>query len=286
MLSVLTIVKNRRQQLCNLMMGLRQSTTPPEELVVVHMDEPAYDNLPAVPFPVRTQFLQANHAGIPLAEARNLAARSATSDLLLFLDVDCIPSAELVEEMAATLRERSALVMSEVAYLPRGAVAEDWTLEKLDRVGVAHPARPRVAPQSFIVPESYTFFWSLSFGIRRSDFVTIGAFDEDYHGYGAEDTDLAFRAREAGLPFIIIRAKAYHQYHPVYRPPVHRFQDIIENARVFYTKWDRWAMESWLQHFADHEYIRWTERDPQLTVLRTPSESEVEACFADDGKGF
>ena len=42
-------------------------------------------------------------------------------------------------------------------------------------------------------------FWSLAFAVTPATHERIGGFDEGYAGYGAEDTDYAFRARAAGV---------------------------------------------------------------------------------------
>ena len=58
---------------------------------------------------------------LPLAAARNAAARAAVGDQLIFLDMDCIPVPELVADYAGFLDAQDALLMGEVLYLPGGA---------------------------------------------------------------------------------------------------------------------------------------------------------------------
>ncbi len=61
---------------------------------------------------------------LPLAAARNAGARCAAragAEVLVFLDVDCIPSAELVERYATRRRlagRRRAAYAGAVHYLP------------------------------------------------------------------------------------------------------------------------------------------------------------------------
>ena len=284
--SVLTIVRNRRGNLENLMRGLLRTRVLPEELVIVHMNQETYADLPMMPFPVR-QVQLSDPDVTPLAKARNLAARVAQSELLLFLDVDCIPHPELVGEMIDRQGQRPGLLMGEIRYLSENALSEDWTLKQLEAAGEPHPARPRVAPGDLLPMDNYTLFWSLCFSIPRKTFYKIGGFDEDYRGYGAEDTDFAFRAERAGVPFAIVGAKAYHQYHHVYRPPLNNFESIVANANVFREKWNRWAMENWLGHFCENGYIAWCEEDIRpIQVLRRPTDQEIARVRRTDGRGF
>ncbi|CAN5768291.1 hypothetical protein BH20ACT23_BH20ACT23_28700 [soil metagenome] len=95
MLSVLTLVKNRTPQLHNLLKGPVTGEQLPNEVVVVVMG--GTDPEPEIDVPqLRIRYLRMNCGGLPLARARNLAARAACQENLVFLDVDCIPSTQLI----------------------------------------------------------------------------------------------------------------------------------------------------------------------------------------------
>ncbi len=95
--SVLTLVRGRADRLRNLMRGLARQTLPPRELVIAWMQPDPEPDLPDPGCPVR--HLHVPGEPMPLAAARNRAAEAATADLLLFLDVDCIPSPGLVPQV-------------------------------------------------------------------------------------------------------------------------------------------------------------------------------------------
>lgn len=46
--------------------------------------------------------------------------------------------------------------------------------------------------------DDVSLFWSLSFAVTAREFTVIGGFDEDYLGYGAEDTDVGQRLARSG----------------------------------------------------------------------------------------
>ncbi len=271
--------------LLNLLEGLKQSIRLPDEVVVVYMNEPTDYQLPSLPYPVRSFHVRSERTNLPLAEARNQAAAQATHGQLIFLDVDCIPEADLLTNYERALNQFTGLLMGDVHYLPAQAAASGWTFSQLRSRAVPHPARPAV--RTLVQPEDrYELFWSLSFGIHRSVFNRLGGFDTGYQGYGAEDTDLAFTARRQEVPFALCRARAYHQHHAVYRPPLPHLSDIVANARYFYQKWQRWPMEGWLQKFQEAGFIDWQAEGSHLKLLRHPRTDEIEAAYTNAPAGF
>lgn len=280
-LSVLTLVRNRPTHLQRLIEGLARSHVLPSELVVVDMsDEPIV--LPPTPFAAQSVRLQTS--GLPLAEGRNLAARRSVGDRLLFLDVDCIPAADLVGDMDASLTAQDALICAEVRYLCADAVDDGWTEAGLRVGGQVHPARAFPATGLRAEPNA-GLFWSLAFGIRRSAFEALGGFDLRFTGYGAEDTDFGFRARDAGLPLLFKGgAGAFHQHHGVFDPPLQHFDDILRNAEIFRLIWGRWPMTGWLTAFETLGLI--AVHSDQIERLRAPSAQEIEAARKPDRAPF
>ncbi len=136
--SVLTLVRGRDDRLRNLMRGLGRQGARPRELVIAWMQDEAAPDLPDPGCPVR--HLHVPGEPMPLAAARNRAAEAAGGDLLVFLDVDCIPGPGLVAAYAQAAAQGDGLFLGEVLYLPPGACDE----ADLDRLGRAHPARPPV----------------------------------------------------------------------------------------------------------------------------------------------
>ncbi|MFT4053954.1 MAG: glycosyltransferase [Novosphingobium sp.] len=276
-ISVLTIVRNRAGHLGQLIEGLRRSDYCPDEFIVVDMNSEPPVSVSDLPFP--SKVIRLSTEGLPLAAARNAAAAAATGDHLLFLDVDCIAMRGLVGAMTQALTRNDALVCAEVRYLGPDDARSDWEEAELMTQARGHPARqfPGSGMQRIDNPG---LFWSLVFGIRRSRFEALGGFDQRFTGYGAEDTDFGFRARDANVSLLFMGGPgAFHQHHASFDPPLQHFRDIVRNAQVFHEKWGIWPMDGWLDAFAGAGLVDWNEE--LLTIRRAPTENEIRAAMID-----
>ena len=253
MISVLTLVKDRELHLLQLVEGLRRSERTPSELVIVDMSR---QPIAAVDIDIPLKIARLETDALPLAQARNVAAQMSTGEYFLFLDVDCIPRSGLVGTMMEALETNDALICADVSYLGPNDARGSWSEAELLGRGKAHSVRS--FPQSGLRAENDpALFWSLAFGISRRRFDELGGFDETFVGYGAEDTDFGFRARQIGLPLMFLGGTGvFHQYHPVSDPPVEHLESIVRNAMVFYERWRVWPMSGWLDAFEEAGLIR------------------------------
>ncbi len=268
--AVISTVRGRHEHLRRQREGLRRSSRPVDLHVIVAMDDPDLqatvtdDAPPAVVLPFPPPGLPVTDDRLPLAAARNLGARwarSAGADVLIFLDVDCIPGPALVEQYVASAADgRAALLSGPVAYLPPAPPA-GYDLDTLADLAADHPGRPAAEPGTLTVAD-HRLFWSLSFAVHFRTWQRIGGFCELYTGYGAEDTDFAQLARRDGVPHLwVADARAYHQHHASENPPVEHLHDIIRNATLFHERWNWWPMQGWLTEFeqrglARHDLLR------------------------------
>jgi N-acetylglucosaminyl-diphospho-decaprenol L-rhamnosyltransferase len=248
----------------NVIYGLELSSYSPSEVIIVHMNEPTYAIESSL---LIKQFTFESVEPLPLAAARNYAASLSSSNILIFLDVDCIPERNCFE---ALLQEdhQNAICMADPYYLP-------YPIERVSFKAFKHIAKPSIARSELVygVSERYELFWSLGFLISKSTYNRIGGFDEAFIGYGAEDTDFAFTARKKKVPLIYSRAKVYHQPHPSYDPPLNWLQDIIRNAELFYSKWGIWPMKGWLDSFEVLGYI--TFENNCIKIVKVPTKDEI-----------
>ena len=251
--TVVTVVSDRHDHLRAQRRGLLAGAVVPELHVVVSLGDPGVAavlaELPDLPTVEVT--LARPDARLALAAARNAGAQAAIAvgaELLVMLDVDCIPAPDLVAGYVAAARTTAGLLAGTVTYLPPTPQG-GWTPAGLAAAYAPHAARPVPAPGATL-PGEHTLFWSLSFAVTAADWQRIGGFCTDYAGYGGEDTDFAMKAKARRIPLTwVAGADAYHQHHPVSRPPVEHRDDILRNGAVFARRWGWWPMAGWLDDF-------------------------------------
>ncbi|MBW8486996.1 glycosyltransferase family 2 protein [Actinomadura parmotrematis] len=258
--AVITLAAGRHAHLRRQQDGLAAGSRAPDAYVVVAMGDPGVAGAVAGRAPAADVVdVPAGEGGLPLAAARNAGARRALelgADLLVFLDVDCVPGAETIGRYGdVARRDVPALLCGTVAYLPPPGEG-GYRLADLPGLAPPHPARPAPAPGEVLRDGDHDLFWSLSFALTARTWREIGGFCEEYTGYGGEDTDFAQTARARGVPLWWTGgAPAYHQHHPTSSPPVQHLDDILRNAAVFHRRWGRWPMGGWLRAFAERGLV-------------------------------
>ncbi len=264
--AVITLVAGRHAHLALQRRGLLAGELRPDLHVVVSMNDPhARDVLDShAPCPDVID-LPHRPGPLPLARARNTGAAHALSsgaDLLIFLDVDCVPGTRLVPRylQLAASEPSPTVLCGPVSYLPTPPAA-GYQLAALAELGRPHPARP-VPPETGTQPGGdHTLFWSLSFAVHAAQWRELGGLCEQYAGYGGEDTDFGQLAASRGIALTWVGgAWAYHQYHPSADPPVQHLHDIIGNATIFHRRWGWWPMSGWLDEFERRGLIAFEHR--------------------------
>lgn len=215
-----------------------------------------------------------HRAGLPLAAARNLGVAVARErlnpELLVLLDVDCLPGPDLVSSYQATAQViPGGLLCGPVTHLDEG-VSPPLTRTALAPLRDPHRARPAPEQGTVIREGDHRLFWSLNFALRPAVWDRIGGFCEAYVGYGGEDTDFACAASAAGVELVWVGgADAYHQHHPVSRPPVEHVVDIVRNAAIFHRRWNWWPMTGWLDAFTASGLVEWHDGLPRVAPEQT-----------------
>lgn len=113
------------------------------------------------------------------AAARNAGWRRASSDYVAFTDDDCLPAPGWLDALAAAAAP-GVVVQGRVAPRP----------EEAHRVGPF--------ARTVIVEAQGPFFHTANILYPRAVLEAVGGFDESYDRVAGEDTDLGWRAVEAG----------------------------------------------------------------------------------------
>lgn len=277
--AVITVVHGRGDHLRRQLEGLASSTLRADLLIVVALGDPTVAALVSeLKAPALVVECEAARP-LPVAMGRNVGAAAAirnAAELLVFLDVDCIPGAELLDRyhgVAGRSEHADAILNGPVTYLPPPGPG-GYVISEVRSNPDPHPARPAPRDGAVLSTTDYALFWSLSFAVKVPTWQRIGGFCERYRGYGGEDTDFAQCAAARQVPMRWVGgAHAFHQHHAVADPPVDHLDDILRNAEIFYGRWGWWPMEGWLSSFADQGLIR-RDADGRPRPIPHPSWAE------------
>lgn len=169
--------------------------------------------------------------GFTAARARNLGALQAQADYIVFLDGDCVPNANFVEQhrrlaepgffvngSRVLLGERlSAKAVAGEIDLP-GLRPADWIRLRLS--GDVNKLTHLVAWTRAPLRVERRFRWkgirSCNFGLWYGDLVAINGFDESFSGWGHEDADLVLRLHNHGCRRKngFFGTEVFHLWHP------------------------------------------------------------------------
>ncbi len=139
------------------------------------------------------------------AKARNLGARSATGQWILFMDDDIVAPEGLIKAHLDLLERFPG--QGTIGYaVTDPAVTDAPHFSYLDSRGVAK-LESGSAPGRFFVTQNAA--------IDRLAFLSVGGFDEEFSSYGFEDMELAFRLEQvAGIQFqALIYPVPLHVHH-------------------------------------------------------------------------
>jgi glycosyltransferase involved in cell wall biosynthesis len=228
-LSVIVTTYNRPEALEPVIQGLgRQNPAPDEVIVADDGSGPRTARLIetlAARLTVRLDHVWHPDQGFRAAAIRNAAIRRARGDYLVFLDGDCIPGRHFIAdhrrlaEKGCFFQGGRVLVSRRLSAgfdLPRsrnrGRIWRDLIRGDL---GNAHhllrlPAWPARRSRRL------AGIRSCNMGIWRADLAAVNGFNEDFVGWGREDSELAVRLFRFGLcckrhPFM---AACFHLWHP------------------------------------------------------------------------
>lgn len=213
-LSLVVPVYNNQQGAQQLLAACLDVFTPrrcPREIIIV-------DSLSSPPLTVPRfaswglplQVLSCPRPGA--AAARNLGARTATGEWILFLDSDCLPTPTLIEGYQRAMN-------GEVAYagLVR-AVRSDPLSRYYDTQGIFSP--PPVWHQ---VRERPAYLITANALVWREALAQVGGFDERFPDAGGEDVDLGLRLWHIGPLAYAPQAQVLHATDAHLGTFVHRF---------------------------------------------------------------
>ncbi|RYF91627.1 MAG: glycosyltransferase [Chitinophagaceae bacterium] len=220
----------------------RQETGGKKFEVIISEDDEALETLEFLSvwrercsFPLK--HLHQPDAGFRKCRALNLSIKAAESDLLIFIDGDCVPHPKFVAEYINCKAPHRVLYGRRVMLgeaISKTLLQQD-NLTAISIFNLVAKGSKRVEEGLYLpwVPQNFKHknadrLLGCNMGINKEDLIAINGFDEDYTAAGAgEDSDIEWRLEALkGIQFFSMKFRAivYHLYHPL------RFTPAMEQA--------------------------------------------------------
>ncbi|MEX1028451.1 MAG: glycosyltransferase [Paenibacillaceae bacterium] len=172
-------------------------------------------------FPIIYRFIpKSEHSS--RAAARNQGIASATGDIIIFLDGDQIAGAHFIyEHLRAHKFSSNKLVIGLRRYIDQGTInleslGTEFDVAKLppSDVDERYWLMERFSENANVFRTAWHLFFTCNVSVGREQLIRVGMFNEEFKGWGLEDSELGYRLQLDGGLFVFNKnALVYHVYH-------------------------------------------------------------------------
>lgn len=138
------------------------------------------------------------------AAARNLGAKEANGEILLFTDDDCLPCSGWVSALSQGIKSHREALVGSLTF--NGLPGNSWSSASQLIIDLVYDHFNRD-------PTNAYFLASNNLACHRDLFLEIGGFDTDFPKAGAEDRDFCDRWRMTGRPIRLLREPLIEHRH-------------------------------------------------------------------------
>jgi glycosyltransferase involved in cell wall biosynthesis len=227
-ISIIITTYNRPDALAKVLEGLRCQTRPADEVIVAD-DGSGSETAEMIrgfmaDFPYPLYHVWQDDCGFRAARIRNKAINKSSGEYIILLDGDCIPGKHFIEDHLVLAKKgfffqgKRVLVgkMLSSTFTQKHANTASKRLKFAFSREISnrhHLIRLPLFPA--ISSTGLSGIRSCNMGFFRKDIFAVNGFNEDFVGWGREDSELAVRFFNYGLkkrehPFMVI---CYHLWH-------------------------------------------------------------------------
>lgn len=206
---------------------LRQTELPGEVIIADDGSGPAVARIieryrPQLSVPLK--HIWQPDEGFKLSQIRNKAVAASSGEYIIQIDGDLILHPSFVRDHMAVIRKdyfvggsRVFMDQSLSSKLLSGRHARVSLFESgiRNRLNGLHAPWLNRLLHSFVPSKGKTNIRGCNMAYWRSDFIQVNGYNEDFQGWGREDTDLVLRLYSLGLNrmFFKFRGIVFHLYH-------------------------------------------------------------------------
>lgn len=180
--------------------ALLQQTIHPEEIIVVDDGSTDGTRTIAESFSLVTYLTQKNQGP---AKARNAGAKKASGDIILFIDSDCVPEKNWLEEMLKPFEDEN-VVGVQGAYKTK----QKSLTARFDQLDIEYRY------ERMKKKETIDWIGTYSAAYKRKVFLDARGFDETFPKASGEDSELSYRLAERGMILKFAPTAIVYHTHP------------------------------------------------------------------------
>lgn len=207
-IAVIVSTYNSKLTLEKVLHGYRMQTVPPAELIVADdgssdgTDEVVASAAKQSHFPM--QYAWQEDLGFRASRIRNEAVKKSDSEYLIFTDGDCVPHPRFIQDHDCIARPqtfvqgRRMLASQRLSLnLTSGSALDAFRISLRGELSGWYHLLP--VPGFCVVKKTIKGIKSCNLGVYRKDLFAVNGFNEDFVGWGREDSELAVRLMRYGL---------------------------------------------------------------------------------------
>jgi glycosyltransferase involved in cell wall biosynthesis len=229
--SLIVTTYNRPDALGRILEALENQTRLPDELIIADDGSGPETSEKIATFssdpPYMISHVWQEDRGFRAARIRNKAIRKATGEYIILLDGDCVPHRSFVEDHLILAEDgffiQGKRVLVSKRLSPDFSYKDANSMLKLFRFllsgdisNVHHLVRLPIFPA--FSSKRLSGIKSCNMGFFKKDIVAVNGFNQDFEGWGREDSELAVRLYHYGLQrkehlFLAICFHLWHEEH-------------------------------------------------------------------------
>lgn len=231
--------------------------------------------------PLKLEHVYQGDEGFRKALILNKAILKASGDYIIFLDGDCIPHPRFIEDHAA-LAEKGYFVQGRRCFVEEAAIDEFLKHLSLTKLFLKAKVKGILKgirwPLAFIRKNKQLYgMLACNLAAWKEDLLAVNGFNEEFIGWGREDSDLGARLYHLGRrrKFVYGRAIVYHQNHAIRCRSLllkneSIFEETLKTKRIRCTK----GLDS---HYTSRIM---TTLPISLCIIAKNEEKNLQACLA------